>query len=308
METRCRMDDITVWQGDCRELMGRIPDGTVDSIVTSPPFWAMRDYGANGQLGLEERPELYVEAIATAFNGMKRVLSSAGVLMLNLGDCFFGGAGSSSSRRKDAASVVRPKIHKECQRCGAPFEGTPKRRFCSAYCGGIDNSPRSTRPPYFLKPKDLVGLPWRCAFALQAGGWFLRGGIVWWKPNASPDSPTKDRPLVTHEFVFLFSKGVRYYFDDPGQGSVWEIRTRRTAAGHPAAMPLELAIRCVCASCPPGGLVLDPFAGSGSTLVAAQKSGRRAIGIELNPAYIPDIDRRVKAAETPLFQGFGVDN
>jgi DNA modification methylase len=165
-----------------------------------------------GQIGLESTPELYVQHLVEIFREVRRVLRADGTCWVNLGDSFFSGAGTPEKRRKDAFGVQRPKVMVTCARCGAVFTGTAKRRFCSSFCGGVDNSRRAARAPWFLKPKDLVGMPWRVAFALQADGWWLRSDIIWAKPNPMPESIT-DRPTKSHEYLFLLTKSARYYYD-----------------------------------------------------------------------------------------------
>lgn len=164
------------------------------------------------QIGLEKDLSEYITKLVNVLGEVRRVLRSDGTLWLNLGDSFFGGAGSSSRRSKDATGVKRPAVTKHCERCGNEFEGTGKRRFCSAFCGGIDNSPRADRGPYYFKPKDLMGMPWRVAFALQDDGWYLRSEIIWAKNNVMPES-VSDRPTRNHEYIFLMTKSPNYFYD-----------------------------------------------------------------------------------------------
>ena len=206
----------TLYYGqDVRETLRSLPEASVHTIVTSPPYWGLRDYGTgDAQIGLEETPEEFVRALVEVFTEAKRVLRPDGTLWVNLGDSYSDVGRNSQTRRKDASGVLRPVEMKECERCGEPFEGGLGRRFCSAFCGGSDNSKRAGREGG-LKHKDLVGIPWRFALALQAEGWYLRADVIWSKPNPMPESVT-DRPTKAHEYVFLFAhpdSGGRYFYD-----------------------------------------------------------------------------------------------
>jgi len=177
---------VTILTGDWIEQLRTLPDQSVNCCVTSPPYWGLRDYGVPGQLGLEKNPEEYVERMIEGFGEVKRVLRDDGTIWVNLGDCYNaynGGAGPSSSLSRGAQTEERPKLQSGY---GLRFKG--------------------------LKPKDLVGIPWRVAFALQADGWYLRSDIIWHKPNPMPESVT-DRPTKAHEYIFLMSKQERYYYD-----------------------------------------------------------------------------------------------
>lgn len=318
------MNEYEILRGDTLKWLRRLPDELVQCIVTSPPYWGLRDYGIDGQIGLEKTPEEYVAKLVEVFREVRRVLRSDGTLWLNLGDSYAGGAGSSKRRRKDASGVTRPCVTQHCERCGKEFEGTAKRRFCSAYCGGVDNSKRSERPPYGLKPKDLVGIPWRVALALQADGWWLRSDIIWHKPNPMPESVT-DRPTKSHEYVFMLTKSVKYFWDqeavrerhvtgewwdrpvynvkgntdrgDNGQPphsanpagrnirSVWTIATVPFPSTHFATFPPEIPERCIKAGSREGDVILDPFCGASTTGLVAMQLGRGFIGIDINPEY-----------------------
>ena len=206
----------TLYYGqDVRETLRSLPEASVHTIITSPPYWGLRDYGTgDAQIGLEETPEEFVRALVEVFTEAKRVLRPDGTLWVNLGDSYSDVGRNSQTRRKDASGVLRPVEMKECERCGEPFEGGLGRRFCSAFCGGSDNSKRAGREGG-LKHKDLVGIPWRFALALQAEGWYLRADVIWSKPNPMPESVT-DRPTKAHEYVFLFAhpdSGGRYFYD-----------------------------------------------------------------------------------------------
>lgn len=299
--------------GDCVAGMKTLDDQSVHTCVTSPPYFGLRDYGHEGQVGLEDTPESYVARLVEVFREVRRVLRDDGTLWLNLGDSYAqqGGRGEqgSTSARKGRSNV-----------------GAQERRA-------------STRAPDGLKPKDLIGIPWRVAFALQADGWYLRQDIIWHKPNPMPES-VRDRCTKAHEYVFLLSKGPRYYFDadaikEPatnagkrvtlgaksfakgqaagagvapsGNGlaehydvpamrnrrSVWTVTTKPYEGAHFATFPPDLIEPCILAGAPPNGVVLDPFGGSGTTAGVALKHGRNAILCELNPEYDALIDARV---------------
>jgi DNA modification methylase len=387
---------LTVYAGDCRAVMAEMPERSVHCVVTSPPYWGLRDYGTatwvggdqacdhlervggtgastlgaasggndmsdaarerstsrsfvpfrdvcgkcgavrvDGQIGLEPTPEAYVESMVAVFREVRRVLRDDGTVWLNLGDSYAAG----TIGRNDDESMPRPK--------GGHVVGS--------------SSPgrQGTRPrPFGLKPKELVGIPWRVAFALQADGWYLRSDIVWSKPNPMPESVT-DRPTKSHEYVFLLSKRERYYFDadavrernainpdwnygsenyrrditqdeqktagdfrrpkSSGAGwsgfapagpsgtgrnlrSVWTIATQPYPGAHFATFPEALVEPCVKAGSPVDGVVLDCFAGSGTTGRVAQRLGRRAVLIDLNPAYL--VQAMVRNRDIPL--GLGV--
>lgn len=260
--TPADMADNCLIVGDCIRAMGRLPDGCVQTIVTSPPYWSLRDYGIEGQIGLDESLYDYVDSLASLFDEARRVLRADGTLWLNIGDSY------TSGNRK----------------WRAPDRKNPAR--------AMDRRPTT---PEGLKPKDLIGVPWRIAFALQERGWYLRSEVIWRKPNAQPES-VRDRPTVDHEQVFLFSKEERYKYDvhavtgPNGRRlrTVWDIRTKANPAakGHFATFPEELAERCLLLTSDRGDLVMDPFMGSGTTAVVAGRNGRRFIGSELNPEYM----------------------
>ena len=274
--------------------------GTVQTCVTSPPYWGLRDYGVSGQLGLESTPDAYVASMVAVFREVWRVLREDGTLWLNLGDSY--------------ASQ------------GGPEPAQTKWQVQGASDG--QNGGRS-RTAGSLKPKDLVGIPWRVAFALQADGWYLRSDIIWSKPNPMPES-VQDRPTKAHEYLFLLTKNARYYYDaaaitepsihagkvvtnDAGKNgqmgvfgqtrtgfmkpegvtvaenrnirSVWTIATQPYPEAHFATFPEKLVEPCILAGSRPGDLVLDPFAGSGTVGVVSRKLARRFVGVELNAAY-----------------------
>lgn len=305
------MMKATILVGDVLNRLSEIPDGSVQCCVTSPPYWGLRDYGSEGQLGLESTPEAYVENMVAVFREVRRVLADDGVCWLNLGDSYVSTApGTVNSPAKitgsgaDARANMRPK--------------TPKG----------------------LKPKDLVGIPWRVAFALQADGWWLRQDIIWHKPNPMPESVT-DRCTKAHEYLFMLTKSSRYYFDNeaikepakatnhhdytgtpyaaPGRTtdtgnrhkevngpfirnrrSVWTVNTKPFKGAHFAVMPEALCEPPILASSREGDLVLDPFTGSGTVAVVALRHGRNFIGTELNPDYAQIARERI-TNDNPMF-------
>ena len=325
-----------VLHGDALTILReRLGDESVQCCVTSPPYWGLRDYGVEGQLGLDKTPEAYVVKLVEVFREVRRVLKADGTLWLNLGDSY---AGSGQGWMKDGTVAGGPKQKTNL--------GSVQR---IADTVGFDK-PRnyiSSRQDNGLKPKDLVGIPWRVAFALQADGWYLRSDIIWHKPNPMPESVT-DRPTKAHEYLFLLSKNERYYYDaeaiaepvlnpndvtrpitsaHPDDGTVlgrassphcglltnkcktngmrnkrtvWTVATQPYPDAHFATFPPKLIEPCILAGCPISGMVLDPFAGSGTTLAVAQQLGRQAIGIELNAAYLPLIEQRLRQAVLPL--------
>ena len=266
------MTAAEIMVGDCRTLMDAMDAGSVQTCVTSPPYWGLRDYGNDGQLGLESTPELYVANMVDVLRSVRRVLADDGTVWLNLGDSYFGtGKGP-----------------------------TPPT-------GLHGNTPYPVKGVYthdVLKSKDLVGIPWRVAFALQADGWWLRQDIIWHKPNPMPESIT-DRCTKSHEYLFLLTKSARYYYDadviaelahDGGtrnKRSVWSINTKSFAGAHFAVMPTALAEPCILAGSRPGDTVLDPFTGSGTVAVVALRHNRQFIGTELNPEYATIAHNRI---------------
>lgn len=255
--------DILV--GDARQLLLEIPDGYFQCVVTSPPYWGLRDYGVGGQIGAEPNVEDYIADLVALFREVRRTLSDDGTLWLNIGDSYT--SGGRSWRDADEKNKGRAMDYR------APT-------------------------PIGLKPKDLIGVPWKLAFALQADGWYLRTDIIWNKPNCQPES-VKDRPTRSHEYVFLFSKSERYYYDwqaimEPAQDkkqkaknrrSVWNINTEPYPGSHFAVYPRALVRLCVAAGSRPNDRVLDPFIGSGTTGVVCNELGRNCVGIELKEEY-----------------------
>ncbi len=251
-----------VVHGDAAEVLAALDDRCVQTVVTSPPYWSLRDYGIEGQIGLEANLEQFVKHVTQIFDQVRRVLRDDGTLWLNVGDSYT--SGGRTWRAPDRKNRAR----------------------------AMDRRPAT---PAGLKPKDLIGVPWRLAFALQASGWYLRSDVIWNKPNAQPES-VRDRPTRSHEYLFLLSKSERYHYDVDAvtgpngrrQRSVWDISTQvhREAAGHFATFPPALIEPCLRSTSAPGDLVLDPFLGSGTTAVVAARLGRRFVGIELNGDYV----------------------
>ena len=266
--------------GSASDALELLPDRCVRTVVTSPPYWSLRDYEVDRQIGRDDILADYVESIMQTFDKVRRVLADDGTVWLNVGDAY-----TSGNRR------YRAPDRKNRARAMAVRPMTPEG----------------------LKPKDLIGVPWRLAFALQDAGWWLRSEVIWNKPNAHPES-VRDRPTKAHETVFLLSKSQDYHYDiDTVRGpggrrlrTVWDIPTepvKRNGAmdDHPAMMPMKLARRCVAITSRPGDVVLDPYAGSGTTLIAAQDLGRRWVGVELNPSYVNLIEHRIGAGTPNLF-------
>lgn len=271
-------ENYTVFLGDCRDVLSQMPSQSVNCCVTSPPYWGLRDYGADQQIGLEDDPKKFVEELVGVFREVHRVLRDDGILWLNLGDSY---AGNNSRASQN----------------GRAGFGTPREGVFSRTGEG-------------LKTKDLVGIPWEVALALRNDGWYLRQDIIWHKPNPLPES-VKDRCTKAHEYIFLLSKSQTYYFDyeairEPAVGStddglknkrsVWTVPVRPYKGSHFATFPADLITPCILAGAPAGGTVLDPFGGSGTTVAVAIEHDRRGIAIELNESYLPLIEKRINEA------------
>ena len=271
-----RLRDSVILEGDALTVLTRLPDKSVQCIVTSPPYWGLRDYNIAEQIGLEPTLPMFVNRLVGVFAEAKRVLSDDGVFWFNIGDGYTSGnRGWRAPDKKNRARAM------------------------------------SIRPdtPAGLKPKDLQGIPWRMAFALQDDGWYLRADIVWSKPNAMPES-VKDRPTRSHEYLFMFTKSERYYYDRQSilesngrnRRSVWNINTQGFPGAHFATFPVKLIEPCVASSTRPGDFVLDPFFGSGTVGVACQSQNRKYIGIELNPDYVELAADRLGANEDSVIK------
>lgn len=258
--------------GDALTLLKHLQACSVSTCITSPPYWGLRDYGIPGQIGAEIKVDDYVTHLVAVFAEVRRVLRVDGTLWLNIGDSYT--SGGRTWRQTDKKNSAREMNYR------APT-------------------------PAGLKSKDLIGVPWRLAFALQADGWYLRSEVIWHKPNGLPES-VKDRPSRNHEYIFLLSKNERYYYnyDDTREPavngnvkamrSVWSINTEPLKEAHFAAFPTQLVARCISAGCPSDAVVLDPFFGAGTVGVVCQQQSRRFVGIELNPEYVEIAKKRLK--------------
>lgn len=315
-------DAVTLYHGDSLHVLRTMPDQSVDCIVTSPPYFGLRDYGVEGQIGAESTPAEFVAALVEVFREARRVLAGDGTLWLNLGDSY---NNTPSGQNGTTSTCITGGRHDRL--------------------GGR----RTALLAPMMPAKNLLGVPWRVAFALQDDGWILRNDIIWNKPNAMPESVT-DRLSTRHEHLFLFTKKPRYWFDltpirepliypDAADGSrtfggvhkasggkagsatrrtgatytatpeggrnpgdVWSIATQPFSEAHFATYPVALPERAIQAGCKPGGTVLDPFSGSGTTGLAAARHGRRYVGIDLNADYL-DLSLRTRLAQTALLDG-----
>jgi DNA modification methylase len=300
--------------GDCRDTMRQWASEGVKAqmCVTSPPYFGLRDYGHEGQIGLEQTPEQYIAAMVEVFRCVRDVLADDGTLWLNIGDSY-------------------------AAQGGAQVQGTKQTKGSQA--GAWNGETR--KPPQGIKPKDLIGIPWMLAFALRADGWYLRQDIIWHKPNPMPES-VRDRCTKAHEYIFLLSKSERYFFDseamkepavsekpagnkthkyvgtgDPknatkeglvklagvewetrNRRSVWTVATKPYKGAHFATFPPALIEPCILAGSRPGDIVLDPFMGSGTTAAVALQHGRQYLGCELNPEYKPLQQQRIEEERT----------
>lgn len=308
--------------GDALTVLRTMPDESAHCVVTSPPYWGLRDYGVEGQLGLERTPEEYLDKMVAVFHEARRVLRGDGTAWVNMGDSYATHAKGSNGDGTSSTLAGVPGWQERVRRPGMGNKHGPG-----------------------LKEKDLCGIPWRLALALQADGWYLRSDIIWHKPNPMPESVT-DRPTKAHEYVFLLSKSARYFYDaeaireaDSGQDhprsvldgqpslepsgglmsphaglrqtdgrngsgrnarSVWTIATQPFPEAHFATFPEALAERCIRAGCPEGGTVLDPFGGAGTVGLVSAKLNRDYVLIELKPEYAAMASRRIRGA-LPLF-------
>lgn len=270
--------DVKILTGDSRELLPQLPAESVQCCVTSPPYWGLRDYDHDAQIGAESSPEKYVSNLVEIFREVQRVLKKDGTLWLNVGDGYARNGGTGNCGPNAKVGNTKRLIQK--RNCKVPD------------CWG-------------LKDRDLMGLPWRVAFALQADGWILRSKITWLKTAPMPES-MKNRPTSATEEIFLFAKSPAYYYDASGVRELtganlrncWALGPDAKGKGHPAAFPRELARRCILLGSRKGDTVLDPFGGSGTTGAVAMEAERRAILIELNPRYTEVSRERVRNAST----------
>ena len=329
------MEYDKIYNIDCLEGLKGLQDNSIDCCVTSPPYYALRDYGVDGQIGLESSPQEYVNKLTNVFSQVKRVLKPTGTLWLNIGDSYNGNKNGNTETNKNkrvaGSNHFEKKLWKEA------------------------------------KPKDLIGIPWMLAFSLRNAGWYLRQDIIWHKPNPMPESVT-DRCTKSHEYIFLLSKSQKYYFDyeaisepcadqsrtnyqsgsrsngenrdrndnDLGERSktwkprtkncqydgqqpntmhlrreqglpdkeyfvrnkrdVWSVKTKPDSVAHFATYPEELIMPCILAGCPNGGIVLDPFMGSGTTARVARKLNRHFVGFELNKEYCKIIEKKIQVS------------
>lgn len=293
VENNIEISPCTIIQGDAFAELSKLPAQVFQCCVTSPPYWGLRDYETENQIGAEESPDEYISNLVNVFREVKRTLKDDGTLWLNIGDSFT--SGNRAWRDSDKKNLARA---------------------------------MSYRPPTpdGLKPKDLIGIPWRLAFALQADGWYLRSDIIWHKPNGQPES-VKDRPTRSHEYVFLFSKSEKYYYDyesikEPatsGNGerknkrsvwssgtdeTIWNINTEPFNGAHFAVFPRALVRPCILAGSMPNATVLDPFFGSGTTGEVCIETGRQCFGIEIKPEYIEIAKRRLSKVQ--IVMGIGL--
>ncbi len=290
---------IKILQGNCLDKLKELSGQSINTCITSPPYWGLRDYGEDKQLGMEDTPEEFVNNLVEVFREVKRVLRDDGTVWLNLGDSY-----SSGGRTTTTNQSLR---------------------------GDKDYGVTRPKPSKGIKPKDLIGIPWRVAFALQKDGWYLRQDIIWNKPNPMPES-VKDRCTKAHEYIFLLSKSPKYYFDNEAikedakfpdgpntpksikavdgvysknlqkiganpkrnKRSVWTVTTKPFKGAHFATFPMDLIEPCVLAGCPENGTVLDPFGGSGTTGIVASNHNRKAVLIELNTEYIEIARQRIQ--------------
>lgn len=318
--------------GDVMDCLKQLDEKSVNCCVTSPPYWRLRDYGNDGQLGMEPTIGEYIEKMTEVFSAVHRVLKNDGTLWLNMGDSYVAGGAWGGGGAGNTSSTWKARVKARTK--------TPKQPG--------------------LKRKDMVGAPWRLALALQADVWYLRSDIIWHRPNPMPES-VKDRPTKSYEHIFLLSKRPQYFYDQdavnqPVTGNshprggginkkirvqqaeisrafnrkrkaapqprqnpsfsaavnelvdtrnlrdVWTIPTQPRAEAHFASFPDEIPRRCILAGCPRGGTVLDPFVGRGTTVIVALRNGRNAIGIDLNPEYC-EMARKNIADDAPLFNG-----
>lgn len=257
--------DIRILTGDSRSLLPQLDANSVRCCITSPPYWGLRDYDHESQIGAEGSPDVYVQNLVEVFREVRRVLSADGTLWMNVGDGYARNGGTGNCGPNAKVGNTKKLIQK--RNCKVPK------------CWG-------------LKDRDLMGLPWRVAFALQADGWILRSRITWIKKAPIPES-VKNRPTSATEEIFLFSKSTAYYYDSSGVRessganlrNYWMLGPDTNGIGHPAAFPRELARRCILLGSKEGDVILDPFSGSGTTGAVAQEHHRKAILIELNPRY-----------------------
>lgn len=273
-----QLKESLIIEGDALFALQNLSSESIQCIVTSPPYWGLRDYGIEGQIGLEKSLQQYINKLVAVFSEAKRVLKNDGVFWLNIGD------GYTSGNRGYRA----------------PDKKNPARAM-------------NVRPntPEGLKSKDLLGIPWRLALALQADGWYLRNDIIWNKPNAMPES-VKDRPTRSHEYIFMLTKKEKYYYNGQAimengrnRRTVWNINTSPFSAAHFATFPPALIEPCILSSTREKDFVLDPFFGSGTVGVVCREFKRSFVGIELNDEYVKIAKTRLDSASLPILKVVG---
>lgn len=298
-----------IYNAECLTGLSLLPDNSINCCITSPPYYGLRDYGNDRQIGLEDTPEEYIEKLVNVFHEVYRVLMPDGTLWINIGDSYAGSMKGAAQFPDNAMNYKQ-----------GTNRGTLGKATLVKQCTGC-------------KPKDLIGIPWMLAFALRADGWYLRQDIIWNKPSVMPES-VRDRCTKSHEYIFLLSKHRKYYFNaeaiaepastyneivrdrsttklnnTPGRSkmgglvrndyhtrnkrSVWTVATQPLREAHFATYPEKLIIDCIKAGCPEGGIVLDPFIGAGTTALVARKLNRNYVGFELNPDYVNLAQRRI---------------
>lgn len=307
-----------IYNENCISGLKKLPEKSVNTCITSPPYYGLRDYGNDEQIGLEETPAAFIQKLVDVFREVKRVLQDDGTLWVNIGDSY--------------------SSHKDCKSIGQTLaKGTSREDAHVMELGKSRVRDSKMLKSQGLKNKDLIGIPWMLAFALRADGWYLRQDIIWHKPNPMPESVT-DRCTKAHEYIFLLSKSPKYYYDadairedikmevgetvrfrerktdkpfgdrnvdtqqrevtyDEIKGankrSVWTVTTKPFSEAHFATFPEDLIVDCIKAGCPRDGIVLDPFMGAGTTALVARSHNRNYIGFELNPEYIAIAEKRL---------------
>jgi DNA modification methylase len=269
---RKKWNKSLILHGDTRDVVRELPDNFYSTCITSPPYWGKRDYGYDGQIGAEESLNEYIHDLVKVFRVVKKKLKTDGTFWLNVGDSYT--SGNRTWRAEDKKNPAREMSYRP-------------------------------RTPGGLKPKDLIGIPWRLAFALQADGWYLRSDIIWYKPNCQPES-VKDRPTQSHEYIFLFSKSEDYYYDyesikEPAaekgktrnKRTVWQVNTEPFPEAHFATFPEDLIRPIIKASSKENEFIIDPFFGAGTVGVVCNKLNRKYHGIELKREYIDIANRRI---------------
>lgn len=308
------MDLDVIYNEDCRSGLINLPENSIDCCVTSPPYFNLRDYGVDCQIGLEDSPEDYIENLADVFDQVRRVLKPDGTLWINIGDCY---AGSMKGAANYADNAMN---YKQGTNRGMLGKSVVVKKY-SGY-----------------KNKDLIGIPWMLAFALRSSGWYLRQDIIWAKKNVMPESVT-DRCTKSHEYLFLLTKSEKYYFDQEAireravtsksivtgqryrgkkytenpdkfyktksgnaykyrefrnKRDVWSVSTGRFPGNHFAVFPEKLIVPCILAGCPEEGVILDPFMGAGTTALVAKKLCRKYVGFEINSEYVSIANDRLE--------------